>query len=178
LTANALGLGGTAPAAWTFPALQLQQAAFAGSGVFAFMLSNAFYDGAWRYIANGTAAQAIISNSLGLQLRFAGSGTAGSALSWSTEHTFSSNGDYTAVGAIQGSNFAAGASVSGTNTGDQTVFIASGTSHAAGIVPDPGAAAGSTKFLREDATWAVPSGGGGSSGPDFVVSTICGGALM
>lgn len=44
---------------------------------------------------------------------------------------------------------------------DLPVMVASGASHAAGIAPDPGASAGSTKFLREDATWAVPAGGGG-----------------
>jgi len=44
-------------------------------------------------------------------------------------------------------------------------MIASGASHAAGIVPDPGSSAGSTKFLREDATWAVPAGGGGGGSP-------------
>lgn len=38
----------------------------------------------------------------------------------------------------------------------------SGASHQAGIAPDPGGSAGTSKFLREDATWAVPSGGGGS----------------
>lgn len=42
-------------------------------------------------------------------------------------------------------------------------FVASGASHAAGIVPDPGSTPGTTKFLREDATWAVPAGGGGVS---------------
>jgi len=36
-------------------------------------------------------------------------------------------------------------------------FIASGASHAPGAVPDPPAIAGTTKFLREDATWAVPA---------------------
>lgn len=36
---------------------------------------------------------------------------------------------------------------------DEPVFIASGASHAPGAVPDPGAVAGATKFLREDATW-------------------------
>jgi hypothetical protein len=41
---------------------------------------------------------------------------------------------------------------------------ASGASHASGIVPDPGATAGSTKYLREDATWATPAGGGGGGG--------------
>jgi hypothetical protein len=48
--------------------------------------------------------------------------------------------------------------------GRLTVFVASGASHAAGIVPDPGVTSGTTKFLREDATWQVPAGGGGSPG--------------
>ncbi|QNI36818.1 GDSL-type esterase/lipase family protein [Edaphobacter albus] len=40
------------------------------------------------------------------------------------------------------------------------VFNASGASHAQGAVPDPGATAGTTRFLREDGTWAVPPGNG------------------
>ena len=35
-------------------------------------------------------------------------------------------------------------------------FVASGASHARGTVPDPGASAGSSRFLKEDATWAEP----------------------
>jgi len=42
---------------------------------------------------------------------------------------------------------------------------ASGGGHAAGIVPDPGAAAGNTRYLREDGTWSVPVGSGGSGAP-------------
>lgn len=38
-------------------------------------------------------------------------------------------------------------------------FVASGAGHARGAVPDPGASAGTTRFLREDATWQVPAGG-------------------
>jgi hypothetical protein len=51
--------------------------------------------------------------------------------------------------------------VSGTLPGsNMAVFVASGASHAAGAVPDPGSSAGTTHFLREDATWAtIPSGG-------------------
>ncbi len=41
------------------------------------------------------------------------------------------------------------------------VFGASGAGHSDGLVPDPGASAGTTRFLREDTTWAVPAGGGG-----------------
>jgi lysophospholipase L1-like esterase len=39
------------------------------------------------------------------------------------------------------------------------IFHASGASHAQGVVPDPGATAGTTRFLREDGTWATPLGG-------------------
>lgn len=39
------------------------------------------------------------------------------------------------------------------------VFVASGSSHTAGAVPDPGVTAGSTHFLREDSTWAIPTVG-------------------
>ena len=44
------------------------------------------------------------------------------------------------------------------------VLVASGSGHAAGIAPDPGSSAGTTRFLREDATWAVPAGSGGTPG--------------
>jgi hypothetical protein len=37
-------------------------------------------------------------------------------------------------------------------------MVASGGSHRAGIVPDPGSSAGTNKYLREDATWQIPSG--------------------
>src|SRR5208282_1781300 len=63
---------------------------------------------------------------------------------------------------IASSGTITGSNLSGTNTGDQTVFNASGAGHSAGIVPDPGGISGVTHFLREDATWAVPPGGGGS----------------
>ncbi|MBU9608257.1 hypothetical protein LGN12_12950 [Burkholderia multivorans] len=39
---------------------------------------------------------------------------------------------------------------------DLPVMGASGVSHAAGAVPDPGATAGTTRFLREDGSWQVP----------------------
>lgn len=52
---------------------------------------------------------------------------------------------------------AAGWAVSdGAGGGSYTVFGPSGSAHAAGLVPDPGAVAGSTKFLREDGTWSAP----------------------
>lgn len=39
---------------------------------------------------------------------------------------------------------------------DLPVMVASGASHSGGAVPDPGASAGTTRFLREDATWVAP----------------------
>ncbi len=53
---------------------------------------------------------------------------------------------------------------------DIPVMVASGASHAAGAVPDPGSSAGTTKFLREDGTWQVPSGGSGG-GMNYDVTT-------
>jgi lysophospholipase L1-like esterase len=50
------------------------------------------------------------------------------------------------------------------------VFKASGSAHAPGAVPDPGATPGTTRFLREDGTWAVPAGG--VSGSGFSGSTL------
>lgn len=40
---------------------------------------------------------------------------------------------------------------------DIPIFGASGVSHASGAVPDPGAVAGTTKFLCEDGTFSVPT---------------------
>ena len=44
------------------------------------------------------------------------------------------------------------------------VFSGSGSSHQQGAVPDPGATAGTSRFLREDGTWATPAGLGSGSG--------------
>jgi hypothetical protein len=46
-----------------------------------------------------------------------------------------------------------------TSRAPNTVFVASGASHSTGLVPDPGATAGTTRFLREDATWQTAGGG-------------------
>ena len=50
-------------------------------------------------------------------------------------------------------------------------FVASGASHIGGAVPDPGSTAGTTHFLREDATWAVPAGGGSPGGTSGQIQT-------
>jgi hypothetical protein len=45
------------------------------------------------------------------------------------------------------------------------VMTPSGTGHHGGFVPDPGATAGTTRYLREDNTWDVPSGTGSGTNP-------------
>lgn len=64
-----------------------------------------------------------------------------------------------------------GGTITGTGTIAISDFVASGASHARGAVPDPGASAGTTKFLREDATWAAPSGGGNVTAGGTLTST-------
>lgn len=43
--------------------------------------------------------------------------------------------------------------------GFDPTFGASGASHVGGSVPDPGSVAGTSRYLREDAIWAVPNAG-------------------
>ncbi len=74
------------------------------------------------------------------------------------------------VGTLNATTISGGVSgsaiTSGTvNAARLPVFGPSGTSHAAGIVPDPGVTAGATRYLREDGTWNVPAGGGGGGSP-------------
>lgn len=62
-------------------------------------------------------------------------------------------------GAVNGSNITSGT----IGAARLPVFGASGSGHAQGVVPDPGATAGTTRYLREDGTWATPSGSSGST---------------
>ena len=55
------------------------------------------------------------------------------------------------------------------------LFGASGATHARGAVPDPGTTAGTTRYLREDGTWSVPSGTSGSGGQSIGIG-LSGGA--
>ena len=73
-------------------------------------------------------------------------------------------------------NLTAGTGISVTNgvgtiSLSAPVMVASGASHAAGIAPDPGITAGTTKFLREDATWATPVGTGAGVNFDVITGT-------
>ena len=73
------------------------------------------------------------------------------------------------VGTLNATTITGGVSGSAITSGTVSaarlpLFGPSGTTHAAGIVPDPGATAGATRYLREDGTWSVPPGGGGGGG--------------
>jgi hypothetical protein len=63
---------------------------------------------------------------------------------------------------IAGAGLSGGGALSANVTLTAVPMGASGASHAAGIVPDPGATAGSTRYLCENATWATPAAGGGT----------------
>jgi hypothetical protein len=54
---------------------------------------------------------------------------------------------------------------------DYPTMVASGTGHAGGAVPDPGATSGTTHYLREDGTWDVPPGSGGGGGANAVINS-------
>jgi hypothetical protein len=73
-------------------------------------------------------------------------------------------------GALSAANLTSGT----VPTARLSLFGASGTSHAAGIVPDPGATAGTTRYLREDGTWSTPPGTGGGGGGGSVAAITSG----
>ena len=50
-------------------------------------------------------------------------------------------------------------------TGKPAAFGGSGANHKAGLVPDPGVTAGTTRFLREDGSFATPPSGGAPLAP-------------
>jgi hypothetical protein len=93
-----LGLGVT-PSAWSLSgmtAMQIKNAAYFGYLNNAYVGGNAYYDGGWKFIANGGAAlyaqytstgehQWLVSNSL--------SGTAGTAISFTQAMTLDADGD-------------------------------------------------------------------------------------
>jgi hypothetical protein len=82
------------------------------------------------------------------------------------------------TGQCTGVQFSRGQAAGGTeNCATPPTFVASGASHAVGYVPDPGSSAGTTRFLREDATWVAPSNSsavfvGGCNGTASAGSTL------
>ncbi len=76
----------------------------------------------------------------------------------------------TLQGALSGSNIVGG-TVAGSLLG---VFGASGASHSVGAVPDPGATAGTSRYLREDGTWDAPASSGTTTAVAIQSGTIDG----
>ena len=66
----------------------------------------------------------------------------------------------TLVGALDAGNVATGL----LSAARLPVFVGSGAGHATGAVPDAGATAGTSRFLREDGSWSTPPAGSGGSG--------------
>jgi hypothetical protein len=84
------------------------------------------------------------------------------------------------VGTLNATTITGGVSGSAITSGTVSVarlplFGPSGTTHAPGIVPDPGATAGATRYLREDGNWVVPAGGGGGGGGSGTVTSFAAG---
>jgi hypothetical protein len=104
------------------------------------------------------------TQSLGVSWKAAAGGVA--SVFGRTGAVVAQSGDYTVaqvtgavpntVQVIAGTGLSGGGALSGNVTLTGAAFHASGSSHASGDVPDPGATAGTTRYLREDATWVVP----------------------
>lgn len=116
---------------------------------------------------NGTAGKGISSNAVTYQAHT--SGTTAPTGTWSSSVPTVTKGQYlwtrsvtTYTDATTSTEYSV-AYQGQDGSGGGTVMGASGSGHASGLTPDTPSTAGTTKFLREDATWAVPAGGGGSS---------------
>ncbi len=133
----------------------------------------AFQDGAWAFYApkEGWTAWVADEHTLiifetGAWVPFSGSDSGGGDGGSITGPVANSDLANVSSGTIKG-RVSAGSGHPEDLTGTQATallssFGASGATHAKGLVPDPGNSAGTTKFLREDGTWAEPPAGGGS----------------
>jgi hypothetical protein len=96
VTANSSGnVGiGVTPSAWnTVTALQVKNAHVGGYVNNGYFGTNCFYDGAWKYIATGTAHRMELGNGT-FQWYQAASGTAGNAITFTQAMTLDSSGNF------------------------------------------------------------------------------------
>ncbi len=123
----------------------------------------AFQDGAWTFYAPKegwvawiAADSALVIYAAGAWTLFAGSGGGGGGgLSAPVANSSLANMANATIKGRTSAGSGAPEDLSGAQaTALLDAFVASGGSHKKGLVPDPGATAGTTKFLREDATWA------------------------
>lgn len=114
----------------------------------------------------GKSAKTDALNTTTTAVDVAGS-TAPPGSGYSLVTTNSTHATWQAVGTGTVTSIATTAPITGgtiTSTGTIAISdcVASGASHARGAVPDTPAVAGTLKYLREDCTWASPSGGTGT----------------
>ena len=112
--------------------------------------------GLWYVNSGGTTTQLVTSVGLTMPAEF--SVASSPVTSSGTIAVTKANQSANQVWAGPSSGAAATPTFRALVAADVPVMQASGASHAAGAAPDPGASAGTTKFLREDATWDVPAG--------------------
>ncbi|WP_052699251.1 DUF2793 domain-containing protein [Hyphomicrobium sp. 99] len=124
----------------------------------------AFQDGAWTFyapkdgwVAWVAAESALVIYAAGAWSLFAGSGGGGEGGGLSAPVANSSLANM-ANGTIKGRS-SSGSGAPEDLTGAQATalldaFTGSGASHKKGLVPDPGATAGTAKYLREDGSWS------------------------
>jgi hypothetical protein len=111
------------------------------------------------WYADPTSAQWVIAVS---QPAGGGGLVAVSSVFGRTGAVVAASGDYSAFyvpltrQVLAGTGLTGGGALSADVTLTAKAMGASGASHSVGMVPDPGATAGSTRYLREDATWVVP----------------------
>lgn len=84
---------GVIPSAWTWRALQVGTAALASTSTVGFLSANAYFDGAYKYTTTGTAQVLEVNNGNEFRFLTAGSGTAGSAVTFTQAMTVFSNGN-------------------------------------------------------------------------------------
>ena len=115
-----LGIGTNSVPNWAaggFLAVQNKTASLVSSGSQdAFLTSNAYYDGAWKYQNTGVARN-IYMNSDGLVFRMAPSGSANASITWTEAARFNNTGNLVFPSG-QGIDFSATANSSGTMTSE------------------------------------------------------------
>jgi hypothetical protein len=119
------------PKAWSvYNAIQIGEGALAGGEATAYgtsLSSNAYYDGSWKYLTTDEAAEYKMSNGVHA-FRVAASGTADSAISWTTAATIDNSGNFlvgkTALNiGLVGQEFRAGSSSYLTVNGDTVLGL-------------------------------------------------------
>lgn len=154
--------GGTGAAAFTANQVVLGGAtgtsaltALAAGTTGQLLQSNGASAPSWATVTSGTVTSVDVTPPSGFITRTGGPITGSGTI---VETLVNAQPNYIFAGPASGSAAAPGFRLM--VPADMPVFVASGAGHASGAVPDPGASAGTSHFLREDGSWAVPSSSG------------------